>query len=104
MKNEYIPQLSTIKNVVKHTDLEYTFSMEFKGDVRPGQFLKFLCQNTGKHRFLSVGSEKIPSILRSVASEKLQMRFLKIMSEILCIFVDRMEMDLTWITIREKKL
>ncbi len=40
MKNEYIPQLSTIKNVVKHTDLEYTFSMEFKGDVRPGQFFE----------------------------------------------------------------
>lgn len=40
MKNEYIPQLSTIKKVVKHTDLEYTFTMEYKGDVKPGQFFE----------------------------------------------------------------
>lgn len=40
MKNEYIPQLSTIKEVIKHTDLEYTFRMEFEGEVRPGQFFE----------------------------------------------------------------
>ena len=27
MKNEYIPQLSEIKKVIRHTDLEYTFRM-----------------------------------------------------------------------------
>lgn len=40
MKNEYIPQLSTIKEVIKHTDLEYTFRMEFEGEVKPGQFFE----------------------------------------------------------------
>ncbi|MCQ2492139.1 MAG: anaerobic sulfite reductase subunit AsrB [Lachnospiraceae bacterium] len=40
MKNEYIPQFSTIKEVIKHTDLEYTFRMEFEGDVKPGQFFE----------------------------------------------------------------
>ena len=40
MKNEYIPQLSTIREVIKHTDLEYTFRMEFCGDVKPGQFFE----------------------------------------------------------------
>lgn len=40
MRNEYIPQLSTIREVIKHTDLEYTFRMEFKGDVKPGQFFE----------------------------------------------------------------
>lgn len=40
MKNEYIPQLSTIKEVIKHTGLEYTFRMEFEGDVKPGQFFE----------------------------------------------------------------
>lgn len=40
MKNEYIPQLSTIKEVIKHTELEYTFRMEFDGEVKPGQFFE----------------------------------------------------------------
>ncbi len=37
MKNEYIPQLSLIREVIRHTDLEYTFRMEYSGDVKPGQ-------------------------------------------------------------------
>lgn len=40
MKNEYIPQLSTIREVIKHTDLEYTFRMDFEGEVKPGQFFE----------------------------------------------------------------
>lgn len=40
MKNEYIPQLSEIKEVIKHTELEYTFRMEFEGEVKPGQFFE----------------------------------------------------------------
>lgn len=40
MKNEYIPQLSTIQQVIRHTDLEYTFRMEFDGEVKPGQFFE----------------------------------------------------------------
>ncbi|WP_105177225.1 MULTISPECIES: anaerobic sulfite reductase subunit AsrB [Clostridium] len=39
-KNEYIPFLSEIKEVIKHTDVEYTFRMEFCGDVKPGQFFE----------------------------------------------------------------
>lgn len=40
MKNEYIPFLSEIKEVIKHTDIEYTFRMHFEGDVKPGQFFE----------------------------------------------------------------
>lgn len=40
MRNEYIPQLSTIREVIRHTDLEYTFRMEYTGDVKPGQFFE----------------------------------------------------------------
>lgn len=40
MKNEYIPQLSTIREVIRHTDLEYTFRMEYDGEVKPGQFFE----------------------------------------------------------------
>nr|WP_302598177.1 anaerobic sulfite reductase subunit AsrB [uncultured Cellulosilyticum sp.] len=40
MKNEYIPFLSEIKEVIKHTEIEYTFRMHFEGDVKPGQFFE----------------------------------------------------------------
>ena len=29
-RNEYIPYASTILDVIKHTEIEYTFRMEFK--------------------------------------------------------------------------
>ncbi|AGF56772.1 anaerobic sulfite reductase subunit B [Clostridium saccharoperbutylacetonicum] len=40
MKNEYIPFLSEIKEVIKHTDIEYTFRITFEGEVKPGQFFE----------------------------------------------------------------
>ena len=41
MKNEYIPFISEIKEVIKHTDIEYTFRMSYEGnDVKPGQFFE----------------------------------------------------------------
>lgn len=38
--NEYIPFISEILEVIKHTEIEYTFRMAFKGDVNPGQFFE----------------------------------------------------------------
>lgn len=38
--NDYIPFPSNILEVIEHTDIEYTFRMEFKGDVKPGQFFE----------------------------------------------------------------
>ncbi|KMT23234.1 anaerobic sulfite reductase subunit AsrB [Clostridium cylindrosporum] len=40
MNNEYLPFLSTIKDIIKHTEIEYTFRMEYTGDVKPGQFFE----------------------------------------------------------------
>lgn len=40
MKNEYIPFLSEIKEVIQHTEIEYTFRMAFEGEVKPGQFFE----------------------------------------------------------------
>ncbi|WP_294352602.1 anaerobic sulfite reductase subunit AsrB [uncultured Clostridium sp.] len=40
MINEYVPFLSEIKEVIKHTDIEYTFRMTYEGDVKPGQFFE----------------------------------------------------------------
>lgn len=38
--NEYIPFISEILEVIKHTEIEYTFRMDFKGEVKPGQFFE----------------------------------------------------------------
>ncbi|MFW5555941.1 MAG: anaerobic sulfite reductase subunit AsrB [Roseburia inulinivorans] len=40
IKNDYIPFSSEILEVIKHTDIEYTFRMSFTGDVKPGQFFE----------------------------------------------------------------
>ena len=48
MTNHYIPQLSTIKEVIKHTDLEYTFRMTFEGEVKPGQFFEISIPKYGE--------------------------------------------------------
>ena len=39
-KNEYIPFLSEVLDVIEHTTIEYTFRMAYKGDVKPGQFFE----------------------------------------------------------------
>lgn len=38
--NEYIPFSSEIKEIIRHTDIEYTFRMAYEGEVRPGQFFE----------------------------------------------------------------
>jgi anaerobic sulfite reductase subunit B len=38
--NEYVPFLSKITEIIRHTDIEYTFRMTYDGDVKPGQFFE----------------------------------------------------------------
>jgi len=40
MDNLYKPFLSKILKITKHTGMEYTFRMAYKGDVKPGQFFE----------------------------------------------------------------
>ena len=40
MNNPYIPFASRILDVKKHTQKEYTFRMEYHGEVKPGQFFE----------------------------------------------------------------
>lgn len=40
MQNEYRPFLSEIKEVIRHTAIEYTFRMAYFGPVKPGQFFE----------------------------------------------------------------
>lgn len=39
-RNEYIPFASEISDVIRHTEIEYTFRMRYLGDVKPGQFFE----------------------------------------------------------------
>lgn len=38
--NDYLALPSEILDVIKHTEIEYTFRMAFSGDVKPGQFFE----------------------------------------------------------------
>lgn len=40
MINEYLPFISSIIEVKKHTEIEYTFRMTYEGHVKPGQFFQ----------------------------------------------------------------
>ena len=40
MENIYLPKSSKILSITAHTDIDYTFRMEFKGEVKPGQFFE----------------------------------------------------------------
>jgi anaerobic sulfite reductase subunit B len=40
MGNIYMPFKSKILNIQKHTETDYTFRMEFEGEVKPGQFFE----------------------------------------------------------------
>ncbi|WP_411680871.1 anaerobic sulfite reductase subunit AsrB [Clostridium thailandense] len=40
MENIYLPKASKIISITPHTDIDYTFRMEFSGAVKPGQFFE----------------------------------------------------------------
>lgn len=39
-QNDYIPFVSQIKEVIQHTNIEYTFRMAYTGPAKPGQFFQ----------------------------------------------------------------
>lgn len=39
-ENHYLPFRSEVKDIIKHTELEYTFRMSYSGSVLPGQFFQ----------------------------------------------------------------
>lgn len=40
MENIYLPFISKIIRITPHTDIDYTFRMEYSGEVKPGQFFE----------------------------------------------------------------
>ncbi|MDR2500034.1 MAG: anaerobic sulfite reductase subunit AsrB [Treponema sp.] len=48
MINEYIPFRSEIRDIIRHTALEYTFRMGYDGPVLPGQFFEVSIPHYGE--------------------------------------------------------
>lgn len=46
--NAYIPFRATIKEIIAHTNIEYTFRVEYKGNVKPGQFFEISLPKYGE--------------------------------------------------------
>ena len=68
MKNEYIPFLSTVKEIIRHTDIEYTFRMSYKGNVKPGQFFEVSIPKYGEAPISvsGLGSDTVDLTIRKV--------------------------------------
>lgn len=68
MKNEYMPFISEIKEVIKHTEIEYTFRMHFEGDVKPGQFFEVSIPKYGEAPISvsGIGENSIDLTIRKV--------------------------------------
>lgn len=68
MTNEYMPFLSQIKEIIKHTDIEYTFRMSYVGEVHPGQFFEVSIPKFGEAPISvsGIGDDYIDLTIRKV--------------------------------------
>ena len=68
MKNAYIPFPSRILEVIRHTEKEYTFRMEFTGEVKPGQFFEVSVPKFGEAPISvsGIGSNYVDLTIRRV--------------------------------------
>ena len=68
MKNEYIPFPSQVKEIIQHTDIEYTFRMSFSGNVKPGQFFEVSIPKYGEAPISvsGIGEDTVDLTIRKV--------------------------------------
>ncbi len=90
-KNEYVPFLSKVLEVIPHTAIEYTFRMSYEGDVLPGQFFEVSIPKFGE----------APISVSGIGDGSL-MKFLNIMSVIRFLCVVLMAMALMSIITKAK--
>ena len=66
--NEYLPFSSEIKEVIKHTEIEYTFRMAYSGAVKPGQFFEVSLPKFGEAPISvsGIGEDTIDLTIRRV--------------------------------------
>lgn len=68
MNNSYIPFSSEIVKIKKHTKTEYTFTMTYKGDVKPGQFFEISIPKYGEAPISvsGIGEDTVDFTIRKV--------------------------------------
>lgn len=68
MKNEYVPFPSQVKEIIRHTDIEYTFRMSFSGEVKPGQFFEVSIPKYGEAPISvsGIGKDTVDLTIRKV--------------------------------------
>jgi anaerobic sulfite reductase subunit B len=68
MTNVYMPFKSKIKEIIPHTDIEYTFRMEYIGAVKPGQFFEVSIPKYGEAPISvsEIGADYIDLTIRKV--------------------------------------
>ncbi|WP_089281790.1 anaerobic sulfite reductase subunit AsrB [Anaerovirgula multivorans] len=64
----YLPFRSKIINIKPHTDIDYTFRMEFTGDVKPGQFFEVSIPKYGEAPISvnEIGTDYVDLTIRKV--------------------------------------
>ena len=67
-ENAYVPFPSRIRKVIRHTPIEYTFRMEYQGEVRPGQFFEVSIPKYGEAPISvsGIGSDFVDLTIRRV--------------------------------------
>ncbi|MFT5873925.1 MAG: anaerobic sulfite reductase subunit B [Clostridium sp.] len=70
MKNIYMPFISKILKISKHTETDYTFRMEFRGDVKPGQFFEVSIPKFGESPISvsEIGEDYVDLTIRRVGT------------------------------------
>lgn len=70
MKNIYMPFNSKILNIRKHTETDYTFRMEFRGKVKPGQFFEVSIPKFGESPISvsEIGEDYVDLTIRRVGT------------------------------------
>ena len=71
--NEYLPFLSEILDIKKHTSIEYTFKMSFDGECKPGQFFEVSIPKFGEAPISIIG-KVTNEIFEKYVGNKLFMR------------------------------
>ena len=68
--NIYMPKKSKIISIYKHTDIDYTFRMEYKGTAKPGQFFQISIPKAGEApiSICGIGEDYVDFTIRRVGT------------------------------------
>lgn len=70
MNNVYLPFRTKIIDIVEHTDIDFTFRMEYRGETRPGQFFQISIPKYGEApiSISEIGNDYLDFTIRKVGT------------------------------------